>query len=475
MTLPVGQSAAALPRSPGDQQDQARSSFGLHGYRFATFNGLDRYLRRHGVDVDRFLRKNDRAVAVFELKPLRWGGTRFFTQRGISRWLGARNVAYSSWASRNPAAVAILQGNGNGRGGDKPPPGKDKGGGGGSGGGGSGGGGSVVTPPPATAPAEIGVAIGGNEHNLSQAEIDRDFAGYSDAQARWFRFDVNWAVIQAGGPGSYNWDPFDRIIRGALARGLKVLVTLQYTPAWARGPGTHEGYPPSNLDDYARFAADAARRYGPLGVRHWEIWNEPNIERFWGSGPDPARYAAMVTKASASIKAVDPGAFVLAGSLSPYGRYNQMTADRMNPVNFLERMYAAGARGSFDALSHHPYNYPWGLDFFDWSAWSQLESTTPSLRSLMVANGDGGKQIWATEFGFPTGASDRAVSPTAQADLLTSAVGQWRRFPWAGPLFWYSFRDLGTNRLDVEDNFGVVQHDWSPKPALAAFRAASSG
>ena len=27
----------------------------------------------------------------------------------------------------------------------------------------------------------------------------------------------------------------------------------------------------------------------------------------------------------------------------------------MNAVDFLERMYANGAKGSFDAVAHHPY------------------------------------------------------------------------------------------------------------------------
>src|SRR5947207_2526952 len=85
-------------------------------------------------------------------------------------------------------------------------------------------------------------------------------------------------------------------------------------------------------------------------------------------------------------------------------------------------MYANGAAGSFDAVGWHPYNYPYGLGYANWSAWSQMSETSPSARSLMTANGDGGKQIWATEFGAPTGSASNEESEAAQAQLVPVTV-----------------------------------------------------
>src|SRR5205823_8509465 len=59
------------------------------------------------------------------------------------------------------------------------------------------------------------------------------------------------------------------------------------------------------------------------------------------------------------------------------------------------------------------------------------------------------------------------------AEIATDAIqaiGQWA---WAGPLFWYAARDTGTDPGDVEQNFGLLRHDFSAKPALAAFTAAT--
>jgi exo-beta-1,3-glucanase (GH17 family) len=103
-----------------------------------------------------------------------------------------------------------------------------------------------------------------------------------------------------------------------------------------------------------------------------------------------------------------------------------------------------------------------------------MSSTTPSARSILRAHGDGAKRVWATEFGFPTGSTSRDVSEAKQAQLLTQAFALLSSRPWAGPAFVYSYRDSGTDKQNVEQNFGVVRYDYSVKPAYRAFRAAAA-
>ncbi len=70
-----------------------------------------------------------------------------------------------------------------------------------------------------------------------------------------------------------------------------------------------------------------------------------------------------------------------------------------------------------------------------------------NLRSQMIANGDGDKKIWGTEFGFPTnGPPGSFVSETVQAQHLTKAYQLFGSYPWAGPLFLWAERDFGTER-----------------------------
>jgi len=256
---------------------------------------------------------------------------------------------------------------------------------------------TTVTPAPAPAPtptptpvaqaSRFGFAPGGNLHNLSSTDLARYLDGAKAAHAGWLRVDVNWALIQGGGPTSYNWTSFDNVMRAITDRGMHALAAIMYAPAWARPAGSSGSTPPSDLAAYARFASATAARYAPMGVHAYEIWNEPNIVNFWAPGPDPARYTQMLKLSYSAIKAADPSAVVVSAGLSPYGSYGQSDAQHMNPISFLERMYNNGASGSFDAVGWHPYNFPYGIGYAPWSAWSQMSETAPSARSVMVANG----------------------------------------------------------------------------------------
>lgn len=319
--------------------------------------------------------------------------------------------------------------------------------------------------------ARAGFSIGGGFQNESDTDMARDLDSMKDAGARWIRMDVNWAVIQAGGPSSYGWAPFDRVAAAARARGLSVLAEIVYTPSWARPAGAPAESPPANLDDYARFAAAAAAHYAPLGVHAYEIWNEPNNASFWRPRADVVRYTAMLRAAYPAIKAADPGAVVVTGGMSPAVDDGRNVA----PLTFLRGIYANGGKAFFDAVGHHPYCYPaYAGDAQAWSAWYQMYGTSPSLRSIMADNGDSGKQIWATEFGAPTGGPEGAfVAEQVQAAMLTRAFDLFPTYDWAGPMFWYSGRDLGTAPDTSENFYGILRHDFSTKPAYAAYAAAT--
>jgi polysaccharide biosynthesis protein PslG len=323
--------------------------------------------------------------------------------------------------------------------------------------------------------SRAGIAADGKIHNFPAPERMRYFDSLRTAGVGWVRLGVYWAVIQRRGPRSYDWAPFDRVVRAARRRGLALLGTIVYTPAWARPAGSKASAPPTNVRDFATFAARAARHFRVRGVHAYEIWNEPNLAASWPGGPDPARYTELLRQAYRAIKRADPKATVVSAGLSPYGAYGAVEAGAMNPLTFLEQMYANGARRSMDAVGWHPYNFPWGLGYFTWSAWSQMSETAPSARSIMRANGDAKKKIWATEWGAPTGTSARSMSEAAQAQLIADGLAKLTTWSWAGPSFLYSFRDFGTNLLDHEENFGIVHHDWSAKPAYAAFRTAARG
>src|SRR5215211_8964995 len=66
-------------------------------------------------------------------------------------------------------------------------------------------------------------------------------------------------------------------------------------------------------------------------------------QRFWPSGQNPVQYTQLLESAYGAVKAIDPSSLVVYGGLA-YSDYA-----------FVERSYAAGAKGFFDVMAVHPY------------------------------------------------------------------------------------------------------------------------
>ncbi len=333
--------------------------------------------------------------------------------------------------------------------------------------------GVMASPPGGKMP--LGLAVGIDALRWQDdAALAREFADYARLGVSWLRTDLNWSLVQATGPDAFDWAVMDRVISLSERHDIRVLPVLGSTPAWAALDPT-ELSPPRDVDDFARFAAAAVARYLPRDIRVWEIWNEPNMAGSWPPLPDPARYARLLIAAAAAIRAGDPGATVLLGGLAaavetgPEGAVEHHAA-----VDFLAQVYAAEAGDAFDALAFHPYSHPLMPDDpAPWNGWAIMEGP---LRDEMIRNGDGAKAIWITEYGMPTNAGSGGGSEARQSDMLRSAADLAAAAPWrAGPLFWYSYRDLAQDREDPETAFGLVRTPGDPKAAHATFRSLAAG
>lgn len=319
-------------------------------------------------------------------------------------------------------------------------------------------------------------AFGVQFHGMWSSYTDQQRALFLDqtkaAGATWVRIDVSWAMLQPTSRNSYdlNWGvPFvDRVVNMATSRGLRPLITLWLTPGWANG-GAGERTLPTDPNDYARAAAWAAARWAGK-VPAWEIWNEPN-EPSYMTGTDPVAYTRLLQAAYPAIKAANPAATVVFGGPAS------------NDSTWIARAYAAGARGSFDVMATHPY-----------MAIADQPPTVPddgtpynfthlaSVYDLMVRNGDGGKPIWATEFGWSshpnTGTEanwNRGVTEAQQGQYLVQALELARQtMPYVTNMFWYTDRDFPSSSIQ-NSNYGLFYNDLRPKPAYFAVKAYLQG
>ncbi|HEX4490038.1 MAG TPA: cellulase family glycosylhydrolase [Acidimicrobiia bacterium] len=322
---------------------------------------------------------------------------------------------------------------------------------------------TTTSPPPPRADL-AGLSPGFGITALPQADFDATFDAIAATHARWLRVDFDWSVIQRHGASSYDWSRTDRIVAAARARHLSVDALASYTPAWARPSGTPDKNPPIDPDDFARFVSAAAQRYAPTGVTTWEIWNEPNVSTFWYPRPNPQEYTALLVRASAAIKSVEPNATVITGGLSPAA--DSSNGSEISALTFLDAIYAAGGGRAFDAVALHPYSFP---NLPDFAADYNTFLATPALHQVMVDHGDALKKIWGTEVGAPTEGGGGAVSESVQAEIVTQAYQRWTEWSYTGPLIWFAYEDAGSSPFDRDDHFGLVDTDGRPKPALAAF------
>ena len=323
--------------------------------------------------------------------------------------------------------------------------------------------------------SEAGFSPGGQIFNFNDAELARELDSMVAAGGAYVRFDVPWSALEPNAPTlslagvevrTFDWPRMDRLINAAHARGLQVVALPAYTPAWARPAGTTDKHPPNDPQRFATFVQAAVKRYAPQGVKVWEIWNEPNLSIFWSPKPDPVGYTTLLKATATAIRAADPSVTIMTAGLAPAS--DAADGTQVAPVTFIESIYAHGGKGSFDAVGMHPYSYPARpLDptTATWNPFYRL----PLVYDVMVANGDGAKKIWATEYGAPTGTGSQAVSEAEQAAMVTDAYNGINQWPWTGPLLWYSHRNLGGDPADREQNFGIRRLDFTAKPALSTY------
>lgn len=288
---------------------------------------------------------------------------------------------------------------------------------------------------------------------------------------RWVRLDFDWSVMQPTGPNDSVFTGHEAVVRALGVAGIKVLGIIDYTPSWANGGKPSKYYPPLNATDYANFASRLVSYFGPLGVHTWEIWNEQNLGNFWVPAPNPSAYVALLQAAYTAIHRLDATAVVITGGLAQVAN----TTTTMHVLDFVANMYRYGAAGYFDAVGDHPYDSP-RLPSESYN-WHLMFATSPSIRSIMTANGDAGKRIWITEFGAPTNGTSpwgTVVTESRQAQILAEAYALVPTYTWAGPLFWYNFRDFCPYdpNSSADCFYGLIRYDGSNKSGAESYRIA---
>lgn len=277
------------------------------------------------------------------------------------------------------------------------------------------------------------------------------YSGALAAGATWDRWPLYWHWVDEGGyagPHAGGSHDYDTLIAQELAHGLTPIAILLGTPArytQAAPPANPSGdpakpnslpvaastatLPPAGLfepifndgtdesgpgklinpaNPWAAFVFATVDRYRPggllawqqgwprgVGIRYWEVWNEPDYQLFWNGTVE--EYYRLLEVAYKSIKAADPEATVILGGLAFYDQRDWFPA-------LLRQSGGDPGRAYFDVFSFHHYLSVYNSE-------QLIQQAHASLSSFGMEN----IPIWITESGvsvwddFP--ATGHAVAP----------------------------------------------------------------
>lgn len=332
------------------------------------------------------------------------------------------------------------------------------------------------------------------------------FATFERLDVRLIRATLRWGQgplavskrrpAKGADPGdpAYNFSPFDEMMKRAAAAGIKVVVTIVGTPAWANG-GKPRYIAPKKMADLRKFARAVALRYSgkyvPRGaadplpaVRYFLAWNEPNNPvflrpqfkkvgknkyRIWS----PAIYAKICNAIFKGVHSTKiKGEKVACGVTAPRGNNRgRGVRPSVSPLAFMRGLKKHGAH--FDAYAHHPY----------YGNPTETPTKKPPARTAVTLGNIGAllkqlkrlyggkKHLWITEYGYQTKPPDPnfGVSWKKQAKYLAQAYQIARRNPRIDMLLWFLLRDEKRRKHHDGWQSGLMTVGGKKKPSFKTF------
>ncbi len=288
---------------------------------------------------------------------------------------------------------------------------------------------------------------------------------------------ASWAQMEPW-KGTYDWRYVDDIADQIRRYGLKPVIRIDRPPAWASGTWQPK-VPPANPDDFGDFMAALVQHMGNR-VAGYVIFNEPNLRSEWGGQvPDAAQYMQILRAAYGRAKAVNPKVTIVSAPLAPGGPSTDLVKD----ADFLQQMYDQGLKNAADVIGLNALGFKYAPDDRS-DPYGMSYANVETLRSVMVANGDSGKQVWVLEMGWLLDTATELggwnwakVSESQRSAYLTRAFEKaFNEWPWTGVLFVWNL-DFSVYAPASSDGpempyFSLLNVDGSPRPSYYALAGA---
>ncbi|MDO8673095.1 MAG: hypothetical protein Q7O66_16930, partial [Dehalococcoidia bacterium] len=202
-----------------------------------------------------------------------------------------------------------------------------------------------------------------------------------------------------------------------------------------------------------------------------------------GKRLNATKYVELLKASYYAVKAADPNAVVVSGGLTPTGWNDGDTA--YDDLVYMDMMYQAGVKDYCDAIGVHgtvvmPYaaNLAAGANGDHGSFYFRRFE---QIRDIMVKYGDQDKQMWFTEFGWPSSTESLAnfpyatkISEAQQSEWLVQAYQLAKVRGYVGVMLLWNLNFAPTaeaNDVLAKAAYSVLHRDWSPRPGYNALAA----
>jgi Glycosyl hydrolase catalytic core/RTX calcium-binding nonapeptide repeat (4 copies) len=311
---------------------------------------------------------------------------------------------------------------------------------------------------------------------------DQDQQSMRLAHVHTDRFLLNWGWVQPDNENSFKWSQADRFIGELASHGIRTVPTLWGNPNWV--PGNAATPPIASVTSakaeqaWRNFLKRAVGRYGPGGsywtdrynqqfgagaprlpIQYWQVWNEPNLDKFFAPHPSPGRYAQLLKVSHDAITNNNSHARILLAGMTANGD--------ISARDFLAQLYGFGVKDDFDAAALHPY----ARDI------DRQKDVIQKFRGVMLAHSDKSTPLWLTElawgsdppdhFGINKGLDGQATMLKRSFELVLDHRKAWN----VQRLFWYHWRDPFSTHATCSfcGSAGLLRHNRVKKPAYDRF------
>lgn len=292
----------------------------------------------------------------------------------------------------------------------------------------------------------------------------RTYRLLGESGAKWARCQTGWNRCETVA-GEYSFEWLDEVVDHLLEIGIQPWFNLGYgnklyTPEAtdAAAVGWAPVFTAAAREAWVRFVRAIAARFADR-VKHWEIWNEPNISHFWKPRSPSARdYVELVRLSASEIRRLVPGAVIIGGALAGM------------PKGYLAECIASDIAESIDKLSFHPYR----------PVPEQGYAAEVAGFRRMLGDAKAGLELWQGENGCPSKGGPGTAGALSQLPWDERQQAKWlvRRI----------VTDLRL-RLELTSYFhtvdlvgyrgrtnykGLLRGDYTPKQAYTAFQCVAS-